>query len=100
LKFGGEKALTKHSTEDGLKSNLTLEEPNKLGENALSICNVQNSSKLKNEIELIQINTDIKPNLKELKRIMLELYNLEDYDESENKVKINLDLDLYQMERV
>lgn len=83
-----------------LKSNLALEGPNKMGENALLICDVKNSSKPKNEIELIQINTEIKPNLKELKRIMLELYNLEDYDETENKVKINLDLDLYQMERV
>jgi len=92
--------LTKHSTEDVLKSNLALEGPNKMGENALLICDVKNSSKPKNEIELIQINTEIKPNLKELKRIMLELYNLEDYDETENKVKINLDLDLYQMERV
>ena len=71
-----------------------------MGENALLICDVTNSSKPKNEIELIQINTEIKPNLKELKRIMPELYNLEDYDETENKVKINLDLDLYQMERV
>lgn len=92
--------MTKHSPEDVLKSNLTLEEPKKLGENALSICDVQNSSKTKKEIELIQINTDIKPKSKELKRIMPELYNLENHDESENKVKINLDLDLYQMEKV
>ena len=92
--------MTKHSPEDVLKSNLTLEEPKKLGENALSICYVQNSSKMKKEIELIQINTDIKPKSKELKRIMPELYNLENHDESENKVKINLDLDLYQMEKV
>ncbi len=92
--------MTKHSPEETLKCNLTLEEPKKLQENALSICNVQNSSELKNEMELIQINTDIKPNSKELKSTVPELYNLEDYVESENKVKINLDLDLYQMERV
>jgi len=92
--------LTKN-TPDGntLKYNLTVEEPKKLvEENALAVCNVQTISELKSKLEVTSITTGIKPKKTVLEKMVPELYDLEDSDESEKPVKI--DLDLYQMEKV
>jgi hypothetical protein len=102
LKCGGEKVLTKHiSDETALKCNLAIEETNKIVEDeALSVCNVQHSPQLKSKSEVTQIRTEIKSKANLLGTSMPELYNLEEHFKSEKPVKIDLDLDLYQMEKV
>lgn len=93
--------MTKTAPDDTLKCHLTVEEPEKLvKENTLAVCNVQTSPELNSKVEVTQITPEIKPEKKGLQKMVPELYNLEDYDESEKPVKINLDLDLYQMEKV
>jgi len=62
---------------------MNVEETRKVGEsnNALVVCDAQVSHELE-------------------EKIMPELYNLEDCIEPAKPVKIDLDLDLYQMEKV
>jgi len=102
LKCGGEKALTKHASgEIALKCDLSIEETNKIVEdNALTVCNVSPSPQLKSEIEVTQFRTEIKSKTSILGTSMPKLYNLEEHVKSEKPVKIDLDLDLYQMEKV
>jgi hypothetical protein len=94
--------LTKHSSdENGLKCHLTMEEPKKVVEdNLLVVCNVQDSPELESKLENAAIRTAVKPKKSGLGKIISELYDLEDCVESEKPVKIDLDLDLYQMEKV
>lgn len=92
--------MTKNTPDDVFKSHLAVEEPKKItAENTLTVVDIQNCSELKSKIEPIPTETIIKPNKKQVQKMALELYNLEDYAESEKKVKISLDIDLYQMER-
>jgi hypothetical protein len=102
LKCGGEKALTKHASgEIALKCDLSMEETNKIVEdNALAGCGVSPSPQLKSEIEVTQVRTEIESKTNILGICMPELYNLEEHVKSEKPVKIDLDLDLYQMEKV
>jgi hypothetical protein len=102
LKYGGEKALTKTAPDDNaLKCQLTVEESKKLAEdNAIAVCDVQANIELKSKLEIPQIKTGIKPKINVLEKIVPELYNLEERAKSEKPVKIVLDLDLFQMEKV
>jgi hypothetical protein len=101
LKCGGGETLTKHTTDDAFKFQLTVEEPKKLvEENTHTICKVPVSPKLESGLEVPQINAEPNPHINKLGKMMPELYNLEECAESEKAVKINLDLDLYQMEKV
>ena len=85
---------------------MTVEEANKVGEsvtkmmdnNALIICDVNASPEREDQLKTTPIKTGIKSETNRLGKIMPELYNLENYIKSEKPVKINLDLDLYQME--
>ena len=91
--------MTKH-VDDALKCHLTVEEPKKLiKENALVVSDVQANPELESNLEVTQIRTGIKTRGL-LEKMVPELYNLEDCAESEKPVKIDLDLDLYQMEKV
>ena len=93
--------MTKPTPDDALKCHLTMEEPKDIiKENALTVCNAQTNPELKNKLEVTKITTEIEPRTKRLQKVELELFNLEDYTETEKKVKINLDLNLYQMERI
>lgn len=92
--------MTRDTPEDALKYHLSMEEPKKLEENTLAVCNVQTSSEPKSKLEVTPITTEIELKRKGLRKMVPELYNLEDYAESEKLVKIDLDLDLYQMEKV
>jgi len=94
--------LTKHTPDEtALKCHLTIEETSKIVEdNALVVCGVQDSPELEGKLEVTQIRTGIKSKNNRLGTIMPELYNLEDYVKPEKPVKIDLDLDLYQMEKV
>jgi hypothetical protein len=100
LKCGGEKALTKHVPDEALKCHLTVEEPKELvEENALVVSNVPVSSELESKLKVTQLN-QVKPEITNPGTVMPELYNLEECAEKEKPVKIDLDLDLYQMEKV
>jgi hypothetical protein len=101
LKCGGGKALTKQTSDEAaLKCHLTIEEAKIAESNALVICDTQASSELEDKFEVTAVRTGIKSKINGLGKIMPELYNLEDGVESEKPVKIDLDLDLYQMEKV
>ena len=92
--------MTKH-VDDTLKCHLSVEEPKKLvEENAIEVFDVHAKSELESNLEFTQIRNEIKLKRDILEKMVPELYNLEDCAESEKPVKIDLDLDLYQMEKV
>ena len=87
--------------ETALKCHLFIEESNKIVEdNALAVCDVPANPQFESNIEVEEIRTEIKPKTTMLGTIMSVLYNLEEHGESEKPAKIDLDLDLYQMEKV
>jgi hypothetical protein len=107
LRCGGGKALTKHTIDEAtLKCHVTVEGANKVSEsvtkimdnNALVICDVNVSPEREDQLETTPIETGMKSKTDRLGKIMPELYNLENGIKSEKPVKIDLDLDLYQME--
>jgi hypothetical protein len=102
LRCGGGKALTKQaSDENTLKFHVPVEEMTKVGEaNAIVVCSAQVNSELEEKIKVVPIRNEMKSRRSRLGKIMPELYDLEDGVESEKPVKIDLDLDLYQMEKV
>jgi hypothetical protein len=102
LRCGGGKALTKQTPDETvLKCHLTIEEANKIVEGkALVICDTQATPELEDTVKVTPIRTGIKAKGSRLGKIMSELYNLENCVETEKPVKIDLDLDLYQMEKV
>jgi hypothetical protein len=99
--------LTKQTADETtLKYHMTVEGANKASEsgtktmdnNALIICNVNTSPEREDQLKTTPIKTGIKTETNRLGKIMPELYNLENCIEPEKPVKIDLDLDLYQME--
>ena len=84
-----------------LKCHLTVEEPKELAEkNALIVGNTQDSLKIENKFKVTQIKTEIKSKRNWLEKILPELYNLEDRSYLKKMAKIELDLDIYQMESI
>lgn len=74
---------------------------NKVGDaNAIVVCSAQVSSELEEKIKVVPVRNEMKSKRNRLGKIMPELYDLEDDVESKKPVKIDLDLDLYQMEKV
>jgi hypothetical protein len=102
LKCGGGKALTKQPSEEtALKCHATIEGAGKIGEvHTLVICGAPVNPLLEDKFEVPLRNNGMKIKKMRLGKITPELYNLEDNTESEKPMKINLDLDLYQMEEV
>jgi hypothetical protein len=102
LKFGGGKALTKQPVdENALKLHVEVEELTKVGEvDAIMVCGAQVSSKLEERVKVVPVENEMESEGGRLGKIMLELYDLENGVEPEKHMKINLDLDLYQMEEV
>jgi len=99
--------LTKHTADETtLKCHISVEGNNKVSEsttkimdnNARVIYDVNASPEKENQIKTTPIKTGIKSETDRLGKIMPELYNLENCIGSEKSVKIDLDLDLYQME--
>jgi len=99
--------LTKQTSDETTsKCHVTVEEANKVSEssakmmdnNALVICDVNAIPEREDQLKTTPIKTGMKSETNRLGKIMPELYNLENCIESEKPVKINLDLDLYQME--
>jgi hypothetical protein len=101
LKCGGGKALTKAADETPFKFHLPVDEVNKAGDvDTLVVCDVQVGTELEEKVKVAPIRKDIKPIKGVLGKVMPELYNLENCVKTEKPVKIDLDLDLYQMEKV
>ena len=95
--------MTKQTADETtLKYHMTVEEANKASEsnNAFAACGAQVNSELEEKIKVTSIRNEIKSKRNRLGKIMPKLYNLENGVETEKPVKINLDLDLYQMEKV
>ena len=101
--------MTKQTSDEAeSKCHISVEGANKVGEsitkmmgnNALIICDVNASPERGDQLKTKQIKTEIKSETDSLGKIMPELYNLENCIESEKTLKINLDLDLYQMENL
>ena len=99
--------MTKQTADETtLKCHVTVEGANKVSENvtkmmdnnALIICDVNASPEKEDQLKTTPIKTGIKSETNRLGKIMPELYNLENCIVSEKPVKIDLDLDLYQME--
>jgi hypothetical protein len=101
LRCGGGKALTKQAADENpLKFHLPVEGVNKAGEvDALVVCDVHVSAELEEKNEISTIMNEIKPKCV-LELVMPELYNLENDVKAEKPFKIDLDLNLYQMEKV
>jgi len=104
LRCGGERALTKHADEMAVKAHLGLDDNDKViastaelvCDEALVICNghvkpvkesVPKVAPVKLRVNSVQGNVD---------KAMHKLYDLEQSGETEKK--LNVDLDLYQME--
>jgi hypothetical protein len=107
LRCGGGKALTKHTTDETtLKYHISVEGNNKVSEsatkimdnNARVIYDANASPEKESQLKTTPIKTGIKSETDRLGKIIPELYNLENCIGSEKSVKIDLDLDLYQME--
>ena len=99
--------MTKHiADETTLKCHISVEGNNKVSEsatkimdnNARVIYDVNASPEKENQLKTTPIKTGIKSETDRLGKIMPELYNLENCIGSERSVKIDLGLDLYQME--
>jgi hypothetical protein len=102
---GGGKALTKQTADETtLKCHMTAEGANKVSENVtkmmnnneLIICDINTSPEKEDQLKTTPIKTGTETN--RLGKIMPKLYNLENCIAAEKPVKIDLDLDLYQME--
>ena len=101
LKCGGGKALTKAADENPFKFHLPAAEVNKASNvDALVVCDIHVGTELEEKIEVAPVKSDIAPISGVLGKVMPELYNLENCVKTEKRVKIDLDLDLYQMEKV
>lgn len=89
------------SAESALKCHLAMDEAKKVVEsNALVVCGAPVIPELEDALDVTSIGTGVKSETSRLGKVMRELYNLEDCVKSEKPVKIDLGLDLYQMEKV
>ncbi len=101
LKFGGEKALTKHITEDALKSHLTAIDPKievvpNLMTNNLVLGTPNLISKPKNKMKTRMVKPKVTTKKSRLEKATRHLYDLEDSCVPEKT--LNIDFGLYQME--
>ena len=93
--------MTKHAPDEAvLKCNLTIEEVKIVESTPLVICDTPTSPKLENKLEVNPVRTGIEMKSNGLETDMPELYDLEEGVKAEKPVKIELDIDLYQMEKV
>ena len=87
------------SDQNTLVCHLTGEAAGKVVEgNALVVCNLPDSPKLEEKLEVTPIRIGTKLKIHDLGTVVAKLYDLEGSVDKEMSVKI--DLDLYQMENV
>jgi hypothetical protein len=101
LKFGGEKALTKHLSEDALRSHLSVEDVKieivpKLIDNTLVLGTSNVMRKPKEKMKVRMVKSKMTTKRSRLEKATSHLYDLEDSYGPE-KV-LNIDLGLFQME--
>jgi nucleotidyltransferase/DNA polymerase involved in DNA repair len=103
LRFGGEKALTKQAPDEiALKCHMPLDEANKivgntsklLENNAFAFLDSEEGVKTKRAMAKTRMGSL----RSRLGKIMRRLYDLESGNEPEKTLKIEFDVDLYQME--
>jgi hypothetical protein len=98
--------LTKHTPEEIVKCHLSLEEASKVGvtevleEDVLAIQGAQVRPKKIGKPRVKAAVSRQRIVKSELGKVMSELYDIEGYIEPEKRLKIDLDVDLYQMEKV
>ena len=105
-KYGVEKELTRHTSEENiLKCTSTITENkafeklcNPIGNNSLLLYDIPTNSKLEKELEIDLITRDITRTKNIVEKLMFNLYDLEKKGIQENSEKIELNIDLYQME--
>jgi tRNA-binding EMAP/Myf-like protein len=111
-KFGGEKALTKHTPvpdETLLKCHVTVEEDGKVNPivsevvntNALAICGAHVTAVTptpKGKLKVTLVRAKLSAVSDRLGKVMHKLYDLEPDHEPEKQLNIDLGVDLYQME--
>lgn len=115
-KFGGKKALTKQthtpdystlnptsSVDDPTKINLEITDL--MDKNIISICSphvnpIKTRRITSSKSNLVKTKTRMNTIKMRLGKIMNKLYNLEPVTEAEKPVKIDLDVELYQMEDI
>jgi len=105
-KYGVEKELTRHTSEENiLKCTSTITENkafenlcNPVDNNSLLLYDIPTSSKLEKELEIDLIARDITRTKNIVEKLMFNLYDLEKKGIQENSEKIELNIDLYQME--
>ena len=104
-KFGGEKELTKPPSEENIlkcassiAETKSFENINNPIDDSLLLYNLPNSSEIEKEIQLNQLTKDpmLSQNLE--KKPLIKLYNLEKNNKPKSSIKVDLDIDLYQME--
>lgn len=93
--------LTKQTpTDNTLKLHLAVEENNKATE-APTICfnKIPVNPEIEQAPQITRINNEIVAIKKRMELAVPEIYNLENCSQNEKPMKIDLDLDLYQMEK-
>lgn len=98
--------MTRHTTEENiLKCTSTITENkafenlyNPIDNNSLLLYDIPTSSKLEKELEIDHITRDITITQNIVEKLMHNLYDLEKKGILESSAKIELDIDLYQME--
>ena len=98
LKFGGERALTKHVNDD-LKCNLSVEDTKVVPtiiDTPLIIAQPHIVRKPKNKVKVRMVKPKVTTKRSRLDRATSSLYDLEDSHGPEKS--LNIDLGLYQME--
>jgi hypothetical protein len=101
LKFGGERALTKHVHDDGLKLHLSVEDAKvevapQIIDNTMVIGAPHIMQKPKGKVKVRMVKAKVIAKKSRLEKATSHLYDLEDSTGPEKT--LNIDLGLYQME--
>ena len=104
-KYGGEKELTRSPSEENIlkcESQIAETKPfeniNNPIDDYLLLYNLPNSSEIEKEIQLNQLNKDLILTQDLETKPLIKLYNLEKNHKPKSSIKVDLDIDLYQME--
>jgi hypothetical protein len=104
-KYGGDKELTRQTPEENilkctseLAQTKAFENLNNPIDNSLLLYNLPKSDEIEKEIQLSQLNKDLTLTQSLVEKPMIKLYNLEKKENPISSMKIDLDINLYQME--
>lgn len=104
-KYGGDKELTRQAPEENilkctseLAQTKGFENLNNPSDNSLLLYNLPKSDEIEKEIKLSQLKKDLTLTQSLVEKPMIKLYNLEKKENPISSMKIDLDINLYQME--